>query len=42
VLAAAFAPIACAFDLDGSGPRFLQDFDELHATRKSARGQSPK
>ena len=29
VLAAAFAPIAHAFNLDGSGPRFLQDFDEL-------------
>jgi CRISPR system Cascade subunit CasA len=29
VLAAAFAPIAHAFNLDGAGPRFLQDFDEL-------------
>jgi CRISPR system Cascade subunit CasA len=29
VLAAAFAPIAHALNLDGSGPRFLQDFDEL-------------
>jgi CRISPR system Cascade subunit CasA len=28
-LAAAFAPIAHAFNLDGAGPRFLQDFDEL-------------
>lgn len=28
-LAAAFSPIAHAFDLDGPGPRFLQDFDEL-------------
>jgi CRISPR system Cascade subunit CasA len=28
-LAAAFAPLAHAFDLDGPGPRFLQDFDEL-------------
>jgi CRISPR system Cascade subunit CasA len=29
VLAAAFAPIAHAFNLDGLGPRFLQDLDEL-------------
>ncbi len=28
-LSAALAPIAHAFDLDGPGPRFLQDFDEL-------------
>lgn len=28
-LAAAFAPLAHAFNLDGPGPRFLQDFDEL-------------
>jgi CRISPR system Cascade subunit CasA len=28
-LSAAFAPIAHAFNLDGPGPRFLQDFDEL-------------
>lgn len=28
-LARSFAPIAVAFDLDGPGPRFLQDFDEL-------------
>jgi CRISPR system Cascade subunit CasA len=28
-LSTAFAPIAHAFDLDGRGPRFLQDFDEL-------------
>ena len=28
-LAAAFAPIAHAFDLDGPGPRFLQDIEEL-------------
>lgn len=28
-LAAAFAPITNAFDLDGPGPRFLQDFDDL-------------
>ena len=28
-LAAAFAPFAHAFNLDGPGPRFLQDFDEL-------------
>ncbi len=30
-LAAAFAPIAHAFELDGDGPRFLQDFNELVA-----------
>ena len=29
MLASAFAPIAHAFNLDGPGPRFLQDFDEL-------------
>jgi len=28
-LSAAFAPIAHAFNLDGPGPRFLQDFDDL-------------
>lgn len=28
-LAAAFAPFAAAFDLDGAGPRFGQDFEEL-------------
>jgi CRISPR system Cascade subunit CasA len=28
-LATALAPIAHAFNLDGPGPRFLQDFDEL-------------
>lgn len=28
-LDAAFAPIAHAFDLDGNGPRFLQDFEDL-------------
>ena len=30
-LAAAFAPLAHAFDMDGDGPRFLQDFDDLAA-----------
>ena len=30
-LDAAFAPIAHAFDLDGPGPRFLQDLEELVA-----------
>ena len=29
VLRAAFAPLAQAFDLDGSGPRFMQDQDTL-------------
>ena len=29
MLDGAFAPLAHAFDLDGAGPRFLQDFDEL-------------
>jgi CRISPR system Cascade subunit CasA len=29
VLDAAFAPLVHAFNLDGPGPRFLQDFDEL-------------
>lgn len=28
-LAASFAPFAHAFELDGDGPRFLQDFDDL-------------
>ncbi len=28
-LAAAFAPLASAFDLDGSGPRFMQDLDAV-------------
>src|SRR4051812_13740317 len=28
-LAQAFSLVAHAFDLDGSGPRFLQDFDKL-------------
>jgi CRISPR system Cascade subunit CasA len=31
VLQAAFAPLAHAFALDGDGPRFLQDFEELAA-----------
>ncbi len=30
-LDAAFAPLAHAFDLDGPGPRFLQDFETLDA-----------
>lgn len=30
-LEAAFAPFAHAFNLDGPGPRFLQDFEELDA-----------
>ena len=29
MLTAALAPIAHAFDLDGPGPRFLQDLEEL-------------
>lgn len=29
MLDAAFAPIAHAFELDGDGPRFLQDFEDL-------------
>ncbi len=28
-LDAAFAPLACAFNLDGDGPRFMQDFEDL-------------
>lgn len=28
-LEAAFAPLAFAFELDGDGPRFMQDFDDL-------------
>lgn len=28
-LAAAFAPLAHAFDLDGNGPRFMQDWEDL-------------
>jgi CRISPR system Cascade subunit CasA len=31
VLEAAFAPLAFAFELDGDGPRFMQDLDELDA-----------
>lgn len=34
VLDAAFAPLAHAFALDGEGPRFLQDFDDLAADRE--------
>jgi CRISPR system Cascade subunit CasA len=30
-LEAAFAPLAFAFELDGDGPRFMQDFEELAA-----------
>jgi CRISPR system Cascade subunit CasA len=33
-LDAAFAPFAHAFALDGEGPRFLQDFEELVADRE--------
>lgn len=33
-LDAAFAPVAHAFALDGDGPRFLQDFDDLAADRE--------
>jgi CRISPR system Cascade subunit CasA len=33
-LDAAFAPFAHAFALDGAGPRFLQDFEELVADRE--------
>jgi CRISPR system Cascade subunit CasA len=31
VLEAAFAPLAFAFELDGDGPRFMQDFEDLDA-----------
>lgn len=31
VLEAAFAPVAHAFTLDGDGPRFMQDFEDLAA-----------
>jgi CRISPR system Cascade subunit CasA len=31
VLDAAFAPLAFAFELDGDGPRFMQDFEDLAA-----------
>jgi CRISPR system Cascade subunit CasA len=34
-LAGAFAPLVCAFDLDGPGSRFLQDFDELSSESDS-------
>lgn len=35
-LAAAFAPFAHAFELDGAGPRFLQDFSPLSADEEPA------
>jgi CRISPR system Cascade subunit CasA len=31
VLDTAFAPLAVAFELDGDGPRFMQDFEDLKA-----------
>jgi CRISPR system Cascade subunit CasA len=37
-LAVAFAPFARAFVLDGEGPRFLQDHDELAAEPQSVAG----
>ncbi len=37
-LDAAFAPLAFAFDLDGDGPRFMQDFEDLAAEANDIAG----
>jgi len=37
-LEAAFAPLAVAFELDGDGPRFMQDFEDLAADPNDVAG----
>jgi CRISPR system Cascade subunit CasA len=38
VLAAGFAPLADAFNLDGPGPRFMQDFENIQADENAISG----